>query len=175
MNLFGLLALALTLVTSFSSCGDDEVLEEKVESWYLNVFVLDKNSVNILNDKEVRAEYMEKVKFIYRDSVFSCKGVTWKESADVLFDGENSLSSVELWMKNNDSNIAHYGFRFGGFALKAGTFQDEKVIIDWGDGDTDEIKFSSVYVDYGETYFVHEYLNGEEISYFDGGVYITKE
>lgn len=111
----------------------------------LLIEILDKDSVNILNDSITRNEYMENMKIIYRDSVFCCSGVTKQYDSDYSFNGKNSLSNIEFWAKdyyNKDWRpYTYYAFWFGSFAPNQ-RFENELVIIDWGDGTTDEIKFT---------------------------------
>lgn len=127
---------------------------EKEEHDFLNTFkfpctltieIHDKDSVNILNDSITRTEYMENMKIIYRDSVFCCSGETKQYDSDYSFNGKNSLSNIEFWTKDYYNKewmpYTYYAFWFGSFAPNQ-KLEDELVIIDWGDGTTDEIKFT---------------------------------
>lgn len=175
MYLFGFIALA---IMAFSSCSDEEegsVLPNGTKGPIrLSVAVLDKDSVNILNDSTTRAEYIKNTKFIYRDSVFSCSGEidawdSYNAAGKYPFDGEGELTLMS-WVHNVKTvglPYTQYVLRFGDFIHTKSILQKQKVIIDWGDGDTDEIEFTN-------TYGITEcFLNGVKSSPF--GCYIYRD
>ena len=98
----------------------------------LAIVVIDKDSVNLLNDSITRAEYIKNMRFIYRDSSFACSGEIKKPfHTDGAFWGDKNnkyLSSIDLKIRDcYDKNwmpYTYYAFFFGEFGPNK-NFQDE--------------------------------------------------
>ena len=176
-KIFYQLSFILLSVIIFTSCEDDaeqpRVNGDKLPI-SLAIAVIDKDSVNLLNDSTTRAEYIKNMRFIYRDSAFACSGEVKHFNPDGAFFGDKNnqyLSSIDLKIVDCYHEIfrpyTYYAFFFGEFGPNA-NLQDETIIIEWGDGNTDEIRFS--YTENTYTWF----LNGKKNEY-DSNFYIIKE
>ena len=137
----------------------------------LAIVVIDKDSVNLLNDSITRAEYIKNMRFIYRDSSFACSGEIKKPiHTDGAFWGYKNnkyLSSIDLKIRDcYDKNwmpYTYYAFVFGEFGPNE-NFQDETIIIDWGDGNTDEIRFT--YTDNTSAWYLNGKKNEHQTSFY---------
>jgi hypothetical protein len=163
-NILKSLSVVMMFLILFASCSKEEepivTPNSTINPCGIIISVLDKDSVNILNDSITRAEYMQNMKIIYRDSVFSCSGETKRYDSKQLFNGKNSLSNIEFWTKDYYNTkwmpYTYYAFWFGTFYPDE-NLKDETIIIDWGNGDTDKITFSY-------TGALYEWLlNGERV------------
>ena len=148
-NILKSLSVVMMFLILFASCSKEEEPIVRPNStiypWRIIISVIGKDSVNILNDSITRAEYMQNMKIIYRDSVFSCSGETKRYDSKQFFNGKNSLSNLEFWIKDHYNKdwmpYTYYAFWFGSF-YQDENLKDETIIIDWGNGDTDKIQFT---------------------------------
>lgn len=164
-NILKLLRVVMMFLILFASCSKEEEPKvnpnSSINPCKVIISVLDKDSVNILNDSITRAEYIQNMKIIYRDSVFSCSGETKRYDSKHYFNGKNSLSNIEFWTKDYYHEVwrpyTYYAFWLGTFYPDE-NLKDETIIIDWGNGDTDKIQFT--YTGTQKEWL----LNGERVS-----------
>lgn len=157
------LFIYFVLTFCFLSCDKENISFVNGEKGPVSITinVLDKDSLNILNDSTTRSEYMKNLKIIYHDSVFSCRGENKYDLSMNCFNGINNLSYIEFWIKDYYNPCwrpyTYYAFVFGSFTPNE-NLRNETIILDWGNGDIDKITFS-----YTGTLY-EWFLNGERSS-----------
>ncbi len=171
------LSFLIISVIGLSSCEEEAkqpIMNGDRMPISLAIAVIDKDSVNLLNDSTTRAEYMKNIRFIYRDSAFACRGkvdLYFNPNSTFLGNNNKYLSALDFNIRNCYHEVwkpyTYYAFFFGNFGPNE-NLQDETIIIDWGDGNKDEIRFS--YTHTKSEWFLNGKKNENESNF-----YIIKE
>lgn len=143
------LLLALCSITMFSSCeeGDDGFVLMDISPLKFSFYLLDQDSVNVLNDSINRALFMEKVKVIYKTKEYKCEEVIDSLYYSKLWSSEESraipvyFNGLRIEQTIPISSKYPYVFTFGDFDATK-DHSEISFAIDWGDGTTDEIFYS---------------------------------
>lgn len=150
LNYIFLVAL-MSVVMLVDSCSEEE---NEIYDYYpicIVVSVEDSNGKDLLNP-ENGSGIVDNISFVYNGKTYKVGNVY--ESTRAYAPYWYGLALVE-WKDGQ------YRLMFGEFD-GAATYEKETIIIDWGDGTTDELAFSSRITGPGKTER-RFYLNGEEI------------
>ena len=126
------------------------------------VYVIDNDSVSILNDSIQRSMYMEETSLKYYNVEYTCN---------------QPMSEYSIWQgfiiaRNYDSKL--YCFRIGGWDGRK-TYKNETVTLNWGNGTSDKLSFSNIHkcTSEKEEREVSYFLNGKEIN--TNHIFLIKE
>lgn len=153
-------------ITVMTSCNKDDSLlltctcySPTIEFF---VYVLDKDSISILNDSVQRSMYMDNISLKYYNVEYTCN---------------QPISEYSKWkgiILARDYDSKFYCFRIGGWDSKK-TYKNETVTLNWGDGNSDEFSFSNIHkcTNGKEERELCYYLNGKKLN--SNHVFIIKD
>ena len=132
--------------TILGSCGDDDYdgIIWDINPIMFHLKIINKDSVNLLNDTTIRNFYKERVKISYKGKEYRVsKIIDYEDSLKKQSRAYNAVFKgfwlQNYWVHNSSRNFI---FRFGEFDGTK-SYENETLIIDWGDGATDEIVFNN--------------------------------
>ncbi|MBE6310793.1 MAG: hypothetical protein E7080_07060 [Bacteroidales bacterium] len=167
------LLLTLFSITIFTSCEEDVEtdLPMDINPIKFTFYLLDKDSVNLLNDSTNRALFMEKVKIIYKNKEYKCTEVLDSLYYSNLWNSEESralpvfFNGLRIEQTIPISSKYPYVFTFGDFD---GTkdYSEFSFTIDWGDGTTDKIFYKdNIEIKKGQLVSNCEFYLNDELKY----------
>lgn len=162
VNIYCVLLVILSVI-GIASCEEEEsLIFDDVHPVEFLFYVIDEDSVNLLNDSTKMKEYMGKVKVIYNNTEYKCTKIEH-------YNNINQTDSIKsrwyapffkgLIMYDegsffSDDYVLYFGEFDGGLSYNEISFT-----LDWGDGTTDDIYYKGGYNNMKSNR--EFYLNGE--------------
>lgn len=164
--------LAILSVISFASCDKNNETRMYIDVYPIEFkfYVLDKDSVNLLNDSTIMKEYMDKVKVIYNNNEYKCSEIVdFNKSIQSRWYAPffKGLIMFDNGFSSSDNYVLYFG-EFDGSLV----YNEISFTIDWGDGTTDDIFFKGSY--YNMKSNREFYLNGELIQKGESPIFVYK-